>query len=499
MLHMSAAPEQLWFCVLLPALGLEVFTRGSIAATEPCVLIEHNRVVTRNAAAEHRQIGLGTTLATAHGICPEVTHYAKDHDRERQRLRLLAEMVYRFSARVSIHEPDCLLLEAGGSLKLFGGIYRLKRNLIRLLSEMGHQAEIGIAPTPLVAIAFARAGYKGELAPYPSSAALRTYTATGLARMSLGHTELETSLVERLGNMGLETLGQLLRLPMAELGRRFGPSLLDYLARLRGAKPDPRRIVTPVASFSERVELLEAVTDKQGLLFPMQRLLGELESWLTARQLGTSRLHWRFAPLQGSAVALDVEFSTLQQHRQILLAISRLKLEQTPLPAEIVFLELASSEAESWRPTSDTLFMQGQRPRHAPDQLIDRFRARLGDRACHGLRLYEDHRPEHAWQPTAVRMPMHKKRGEDIQTPPRPIWLLESPAPVDRSQIELLSGPERIDTGWWDVQGTTERIGSAPRRSVRRDYYVAHHWNGAYCWVFQSLVNGNWFLHGYFS
>jgi hypothetical protein len=72
-----------------------------------------------------------------------------------------------------------------------------------------------------------------------------------------------------------------------------------------------------------------------------------------------------------------VEFSTLQHHRPALLSISRFKLEQTALPEEILSIELAASQLMSWQPVIDTLFTSGRRPRQAPDELIDRFRARL--------------------------------------------------------------------------------------------------------------------------
>jgi protein ImuB len=429
-----------------------------------------------------------------------------------------------------------LLLEVRGSLKLFGGIYRLKRDLIRSFAELGHQAVVGIAPTPLAATAFARAGHAGELPSRPSDSAWKAYAARGLARLRLEHTELEPWLIERLENMGIETLGQLLRLPKAELGRRFGPALLDYLARLRGTRPDPRRNITPASGFVERLDLLEAVTDKESLLFPMQRLLGELDNWLVARQLGTQRLHWRFAPLQGGAVEFEVEFSTLQHHRPALLSISRFKLEQTALPEEILSIELAASQLMSWQPVIDTLFTSGRRPRQAPDELIDRFRARLGDDAFQGIRLHDDHRPELAWRDMRPRMPATGRSGirggMGVQDMPsgiarRPAWLLESPVRVDRRALHLLSGPERIETGWWDVQDVQRNDqwndqwgdqwkdqrkdqqdeeasesaahNSTPCKVVRRDYYLARDHNGTHCWVFKTLDDGCWFIHGYFA
>ncbi len=45
------------------------------------------------------------------------------------------------------------------------------------------------------------------------------------------------------------------------------------------------------------------------------------------------------------------------------------------------------------------------------------------------------------------------------QKMPRPVWLLDEPLPLPKP--EILQGPERIESGWWDGKG------------VARDYYVA--------------------------
>jgi protein ImuB len=54
--------------------------------------------------------------------------------------------------------------------------------------------------------------------------------------------------------------------------------------------------------------------------------------------------------------------------------------------------------------------------------------------------------------------------------------------------LELESGPERIESGWWDG------------RDVRRDYYVARNPAGVWFWVFRDREpSGRWFLHGVFG
>ena len=52
----------------------------------------------------------------------------------------------------------------------------------------------------------------------------------------------------------------------------------------------------------------------------------------------------------------------------------------------------------------------------------------------------------------------------------------------------LVTGPERIETGWWDGH------------DVRRDYYVALSRAGVRLWIFRERPPGQrWFLHGVFG
>ena len=80
---------------------------------------------------------------------------------------------------------------------------------------------------------------------------------------------------------------------------------------------------------------------------------------------------------------------------------------------------------------------------------------------------------------------------------PRPLWMLADPQRLqdrdgapwhDGSPLDLASGPERIETGWWDG------------RDVRRDYYVAAARSGVRLWVYRERAReGGWWLHGVFG
>jgi protein ImuB len=483
----------LWFCVELPDLGLDVCARRIPGEAVPAVLLQDNHVVARNSAAESAGIALGSSLATAHSICRGLVHFCRDIASEQERLRFLADAAYRFSASVSIHEPSAILLEVSGSLKLFGGVYGLKRRLINLLVELGHRADIGIAHTPLAALALARAKLQYELQREPSADDVRILTLKALRRIALRHTECEADVIERFANMGIETLGQVYGLPTAELARRFGPKLLDYLARLSGQRPDPRICITPATSFSAGLHFLESISNKEALAFPMQRLAQDQSNWLISRQLGVIRIGWRFVSFNGDAARMEVEFARPQQNKQSLLSISRLKLETLELPDEVLSIELSSIRLVAWQAESNFLFAKSEQARQAPTELIDQYKARLGNTGCHGIGVHDDHRPEFAWRPKTPNMPnaqVTAHRSQQSQILRRPIWLLEKPQPAPRHHLTLLRGPERIDVGWW--------VSADVHAPAQRDYFIARHANGSRCWVF-SDEHEEWFVHGYFA
>ena len=78
----------------------------------------------------------------------------------------------------------------------------------------------------------------------------------------------------------------------------------------------------------------------------------------------------------------------------------------------------------------------------------------------------------------------------------RPTWMLDVPRALEivrerpwyRGFLRIESGPERIETGWWD---------DAP---VSRDYYIAANPDGARFWIYRERRKAaRWFLHGVFG
>jgi protein ImuB len=171
------------------------------------------------------------------------------------------------------------------------------------------------------------------------------------------------------------------------------------------------------------------------------------------------------------------------------------RLERLPLPAPVVSISLRSGPLLPAVPLTDGLAGHAAADRAAALRLLDRLRARLGEEAVHGVCLIPEHRPEAAYRRTAAAPP------QDSGAPPawpgtsRPLWLVAEPQPLSvrdarpwhGGPLQLLSGPERIESGWWG--------GS----SVARDYYVARAASGVRLWIYRARDASAWFLHGVFA
>lgn len=562
---MSAARDQLpsagagraiWLAACFPALGFEVGQSSATTESEgpdrPAVLAEDGRVLQTNAAARQAGIKAGMALAAAQSLAAELACCQRDAAAERRRLGQLALAAYRYSSRVSLAWPTtnrpvkkrrasaapppmlpaAVLLEARGSLRLFGRGQASAAALATLLGEvamcfrgLGHHAQLAAAATPLAALALARAGLAGL--PGNAEAALR--------QVPLACLDFSAQQLERLANMGLRRLGQVLALPAAELGSRFQPPLVDYLHRLTGRQADPRPHIEPPERFRATAQLLEAVAESSALLPPMRRLAEQLARWLAARRLGTGLLVWELRPLAGPGATLAVRFAAPTADATAFLDLSRLRLESAPTLGEVASVALRTGPATAMPlPPAASLWERfpGATAPAATGAvaLADLLAARLGREAIHTLALQDDHRPEHAWMrqsPAAKAHPMGagefamqtRRYREAFAGMPqsagplpalalagsRPLWLLPAPRPVAERQAEtfdFLAGPERIETGWWD----------AAELRQSRDYFVVATPGHARCWIFrnsrpprprgrpdEARQQTLWQLHGYFA
>src|SRR5690606_27952238 len=197
---------------------------------------------------------------------------------------------------VSIASEDTLLLEIAGSLKLFRGTEKILELLQQHLDNTKHDWCIAAGHTPLSAeLLLQQACNNARLAPERlNPERLEEETLHRLQRVPLSALNLDRKLARALAAPGFATLGELLALPRSAQGKRYGRDWLDWLERLLGEKPDPRRPIEMPQRFHVETEFAEPVEQVQGLVFPAQRLLEKLDTFLNLHQLHSKAIRWHF-------------------------------------------------------------------------------------------------------------------------------------------------------------------------------------------------------------
>ena len=491
--RLAPPPRQLWLALGFPQLArvaLDPATDPSLPAVVTAGEGGACAIVACNDAAAKLGIGAGLALNAARVLVPMLHVRGREPLRERRHLEGLAHYAMSRTPFVSLEPPDALLLEVQGSLGLFGGLTALLEGLCKDLAARAETVTIGVAPTPRAALWIAR-GAPGQIIENAAMLAGR------LARLPLTVTGWPERTLEACTRLGVATLGELRRLPRDGLARRFEGSVLTELDEAYGERPTPRRRHVLAERFTERLELPAECEGVDHLGPCCADLLGQLAQFLRVRDAGVVALAFMFLhrDQKPSCVRLGRALPAASAADwQGLLAE---RLPRVSLAAPVCAIVLRSGSLMPLAGTSGELQGCGTRTREAEAlRLLDRLRARLGETTVQGLRLVSEHRPEAAYRRVRAELPPARSGGARLPQAARPMWLLEAPEPLDlehgepwhRGALRLESGPERIESGWWDGAG------------IARDYYVARTTRGVRLWIFRGGTGDRgWFLHGVFG
>lgn len=465
------------------------------------------QVLLANDAARARGVTAGLPVNAALALVPALALDERDPSRERQVLKALAAWTECFTSMVCL-EPPALLLEIAGSLRLFGGVDTLWRRIAVDLERRGFDASMALAPTPLASLWLARDGGNVRVE------SLKHLTGA-IAPLPLGCLMWPDEVLEAMSGMGLASIGDCLRLPREGFAKRFGAARLLELDRALGKQPDPRVSHRAPERFCRECELCEEQHDSELLLAACRRLLEELERFLTRRQLAVRAVRFTFFHLRAKATHLALTRRQagggLRQWTELL----ALRFENTSLPEPVIAIRLVAGQGEPLEGTTASLPFGGRSDNTAGGpapvtELVERLGARMGNAAIQGLTLAAEHRPQLAWHAALpagghLRCPvppdeyrpqwLNDSRHGDRLLLKRPLWMLPEPVrlaggddePAHGGPLARLSGPERIETGWWDGQG------------IARDYFVAVDPRGARLWIYRDRLRGGWYLHGMFG
>lgn len=419
---------------------------------------------------------------------------------DRQRLQAIALECLAYSPLVGLEDsltPEAIWLEVSGSESLFGGERPLADALSAGLARQGLRVRIGIADSWGAAWAISHYA-SSDITLVPEKR-----QQEWLAPFTIKALRISETAIQSLIKLDVLTIEQLLRLPRTALPARFGKELLHRLDQALGHTPELLNAERITETIFDEWLFEEPIEDRQTIDHVCEVLLQRLLTRLDARRAGLRELacHW---------LGTTTEPTTLRvlrptNDRRHLLELLRLQCERRTFTMAIQGIRMEVVEMGLVFARQTTLFGDAnsdENPRVLAE-LVDRLSIRLGRHAVLRPQLAPDPQPEFACEQVpwldrhnlqddvAVSSSTLRCRPLRLLHPPRLLSIqIKSaqgvPTRVNNSQVQRMSGPERIETGWW----------RAP--DVKRDYYRMDLANGARLWTFVERETGHWFLHGLF-
>jgi len=492
---------RLWIGLHLPNLPLEVFT-SSCSEAAGCVVLEQERVLAVSELAAKAGIRPGMRRSAALMLMPDASIYDRSHSREAEALQAVAMALLQYTPLVTQAEESTLLLDIGASLRLFGGIRRLCERVRRDLRVLGFTASLSCAPTARGAWLLARAGAGRSLKMDRLHQRLNALPCLLLPPTRPFATWLD--------GIGCHTIGELRRLPRPGLQRRCGRALLDMVDSAFGMNPELFEWIEPPTTFAAKLELFDRIENAELLLSGAQRLIVQMTGWLCARQLGAEQVTLFLEHERGKTARpptpVEISLSEPTWQGEHLVRLLRERLSKLVLDAPVIGIALEAVKVHPITPPSEDLFPEPGGGAEDQAKMLEVLVARLGANNVLQAAPRADYRPEEAnnWVSIeekvreGVRAAQMPPDGQDLL---RPSWLLAKPIPLlmrdhrpwYTSPLRMVSGPERVEAGWWDSGQV-------------RDYFIAEGEDHVLYWLYLERIIGEdgvaepkWFLHGLFG
>jgi len=477
---------------------------------EPAVLVierHGGREIVAHACALAAAAGVhpGMSLAHARPLLGPRAALVRPHrpDRDAAALRSLALWALRVSPEVGLDPPAGLLIDVGGTGRLYGSEARVARSVCRAVARFGIAARGAVASTVGCARALSHHG-PDPLAVVPPGG--ERGALAGLPVASLG---IDARCAERLDAVGIGRIADLMRLSRAALPARFGPDLLPRLDRALGEAWewfDPVRPDPPVAA---GIAFEGPTTDAESVSEAVRAAVGLLCARLAQRHRGAREVALTLARADAVPEGVSVRLSSPSRDPTHLWNLLRPRVEGLNLGFGVDGVMLVAVRAAALRDGQVHVAALGG-DRDAPDvaravaETLDTLVNRLGPGRVLRAEGVASHLPERSVRLRSVLEDPPRGPAAAVTTHARPSVLLSPPEPAEavalvpegpvltlrwrgRAWGVLTSrGPERIAPEWWrEAEARAER-----------EYHALQLEDGSWVWACRELLRGRWFVHG---
>ncbi|MBN2358848.1 MAG: DNA polymerase Y family protein [Deltaproteobacteria bacterium] len=486
----------------MPALPLQILLRCHPEwRSHPVAVVSEDRptglVVWRNQQARRAGVAAGMRYVGALALAPDLRAGCVAAAEIETRAADLTALLWCHTPGVEPCPdlPGVCWLDACGLSRLYPDLEGWAAAIRSTLQQAGWVTRIAVGRTRFGTLAAARVCRHQVV--FGSAAAEHA----AACQVQLERLDLAPDIQRALARLGVQTVGDLIRLPAGGLRLRFGPEI-HLLHRLASGEPDrPLEPARPPAPIRGRCLLDEAESDSSRLLFEIKRLLHPLLRELARGGRALAAL-WIRLLLDRRAAARSVE-QRIQPARPTLEAMQlldlvRLWLDRLRLEAGAIEIAL---EAEAVAATAEQLRLFSDQPGRdlaAAERALARIRAELGAAAVVRAEVRDAHLPEASfiWSPVArlalarfaasgSRPLVRRLNTRPVELPPRlwlapEGWMLGRPG---RGAVVRLRGPYVVSGGWW-------------AREVVRDYHYAETERGEILWLYRDRRRRRWLIQG---
>lgn len=522
-------------CIVVPLFPLAARLRSEPGLAGAAVAVfEGNgnaaRVVAATRPSRRAGIQAGHTLPQARALLPDLLARGRDLESERAAQEALTEVAEGFSPRVESADEGVVYFDAvkipmpppsvaphldplPGGEREKDAEKALGRAVIAAVEKAGLPARFGIAASKLAARVAAGLPDSPTVVPEGEEAQF-------LAPLPLARLAPELEIADTLERWGIRSVGELARLPEAEVASRLGALGRELHATARGVDPRPLEPRLPAPCLSEGMELEWPLVSLEPFLFVGNAALERLVRRLEALALACRRLEvgLKLDPEGYDARAITLPAPT--RDVKTLLTLTRLELEARPPGAPVVGFTF-TAQPDRTRQAQLALFGPAAL---SPDRLattIARLVAMLGAGRIGSPRTVDGHVPERLAladysppppplerraPPTGrgllairvLRPPVelevttegrHPERSEGSGAPLRPLSLQSTNGalPEISGAVRVAAGPWSLEEGWWS---------SAP---ASRDYWDVELATGGLYRIYRDRASEKWYADGMYD
>ena len=498
MIHRVACIKIVEFplCVLLRDIAPRSLYPYAVAENEH----PHALLIAVNQIAE-RDVHVGMTAAQARNRCAQLRILVQHIEQEKYESDKIQELLYSVGPHVETAVPGEYYLELRGLSRLHGGEDGIGRRIQSLFSTFTYAAKVGIAGNKPVARISALIAHHNDTFIVPHGSERDFLSPLPIAALGVS-----PDTCRQLCSLGLKNIGDITRLPMHEITRRFGEDIRCLAECIQSNQTSP---VTPFAFTNERfaelrfddpldnfaqledniVRLLQSMLEKlqssgegcSGILILLEgadfisrqitvklnQISGSLSVWrrqvchsLAGLQsvLGVTTIRVSLttvSPLQSHQMSLfspavaDDDSARKCKTVQYKLPLVRIGMTNKVLPEECVQFSVWNENEPP-----DT-----RQPCNAPQCYYT-------GNSLAGLRLY--------------KCPQRIKVTTDKES----LYGIVSTAGVER--VVWQCAPYRISGGWWE-------------REFQRSYYEVETDRGMYYLLYRDDIQSKWYLQGFFD